>query len=219
MDLPDERVRVHMAAQYDSELAYLDSELGRLLAHLEARGLLADTLIVVTSDHGEGFLEHGTLTHGHSLYQNEVHVPLVIYDPLTPVGKVVESPVSSTAVTPWLLGRLGGRLPEGLRATPELTALGPVVSELYGYKAGEKLTVIRQDGLKLTVSSTGRTQLHDLHADPEEREPLNAGRPADVTRLLEALNGWKEANPETIREARTLSESDREQLRMLGYAE
>ena len=66
---------------YDNCVAYLDERLGDLFAELQKRGLLEHTLIIVTSDHGEGLGEHGLFDHGESLYRNEIRVPLVIVPP------------------------------------------------------------------------------------------------------------------------------------------
>jgi arylsulfatase A-like enzyme len=80
---------------YDSCLAYLDDEIGRLIGDLERRGVLENTWIVITSDHGEGLGEHELFDHGESLYSQEIHVPLVILPPSSiTLGAVVRHPVS-----------------------------------------------------------------------------------------------------------------------------
>ena len=66
---------------YDDCISYLDSQIGKLMDELESRGLLKNTLVVITSDHGEELGEHGLFGHGRSLYSQEVHVPLVILAP------------------------------------------------------------------------------------------------------------------------------------------
>ncbi len=66
---------------YDDCIAYLDREVGSLLDELERRGSLQDTWVIVTSDHGEEFGEHGVYNHGYSLFLPEVHVPLVVIPP------------------------------------------------------------------------------------------------------------------------------------------
>ena len=66
---------------YDSCLAYLDEQLGVLFDELERRGALDDTVVVITSDHGEGLGEHGLFDHGESLYNTEIDVPLLILLP------------------------------------------------------------------------------------------------------------------------------------------
>ena len=80
---------------YDDCIGYLDSQIGRLMEELESRGLLDNTLVVITSDHGEELGEHGLFGHGRSLYSQEVHVPLVIIAPGgSATGRVVGEPVS-----------------------------------------------------------------------------------------------------------------------------
>ena len=80
---------------YESCMASLDRQIGELFEELEHRNLLEDTLVIVTSDHGEHFSERGFFGHGRSLYRPEVHVPLLIFDPSsrTP-GLTIAEPVS-----------------------------------------------------------------------------------------------------------------------------
>ena len=79
---------------YDNCIAALDRRIGSLLDDLDRRGVLRDTLVIITSDHGEQFGEHGVFNHGFSLYAHEVHVPLLIIAPTGPAGRTVSQPVS-----------------------------------------------------------------------------------------------------------------------------
>jgi len=80
---------------YAGALAYLDSRLGALLAELDRRDLLANTIVIVTADHGEEFGEHGVFYHGNSLYQTVARVPLIInWNGHLPAGRIVDAPVS-----------------------------------------------------------------------------------------------------------------------------
>ena len=80
---------------YDRAIRYIDDEIGRLLAELDRRGLLDETLIIVTADHGEEFAEHGVFDHGNSLYWPGIHVPLIMALPgAVPEGATVSHPVS-----------------------------------------------------------------------------------------------------------------------------
>ncbi len=79
---------------YDDCIAFLDEQLGRLLDQLRRQGLLDNTVVIITSDHGEAFGDHGHFGHGPGLYLEEIGVPLVILSPNAPAGRVVESPVS-----------------------------------------------------------------------------------------------------------------------------
>ncbi|MDB5351306.1 MAG: Arylsulfatase [Planctomycetota bacterium] len=92
---------------YDDCIASLDAELGRLFAELDRRGLRDDTIIVLTSDHGEHFGEHDLFGHGVSLYEPEVHVPLLIFAPGVPRGRTMEAPVSLRDIPSTLVDMIG----------------------------------------------------------------------------------------------------------------
>jgi len=94
---------------YDDCMAYLDDQLGRLFNELEATGLLQNTLVLITSDHGEHFGEHaGIFIHGKTLYSQEIRVPLVVIDPgRVPSSKVISAPVSLRDLPATVLDLLG----------------------------------------------------------------------------------------------------------------
>jgi arylsulfatase A-like enzyme len=84
---------------YDGAIAYVDSQIGYLLAELEKRGVIEDLVVILTSDHGEAFGDHGFFRHEHSLYREVLHVPLIFYRP----GKVpselrIKQPVTIAAI-------------------------------------------------------------------------------------------------------------------------
>jgi arylsulfatase A-like enzyme len=94
--------------RYDASIAYLDAELERLLTVLERRGLLANTIVVVTSDHGEEFGEHGFVGHGESLYAQVLSVPLVVIAPgRAPAGVRISRVVSTRHLGATLVGLAG----------------------------------------------------------------------------------------------------------------
>jgi arylsulfatase A-like enzyme len=106
-----------LVAAYDAEIAWLDDELGRLLAAVPP-----NTVVVVFSDHGEAFKEHGWLLHGATLYEEEVHVPLLVRLPNGRVaGKVIDEPVMLLDVAPTILAGCGIGVPkqfQGLDLAP-----------------------------------------------------------------------------------------------------
>ena len=101
---------------YDSEVAYTDEQVGRLLDHLRHEGLLDHTLVVLTADHGEEFGDHGRWGHTVRLYEELVNVPLVIHYPGQPAA-VESRPVALVDVLPTVLAVLGLPTPPEIRGT------------------------------------------------------------------------------------------------------
>jgi arylsulfatase A-like enzyme len=94
---------------YDGAIAYVDDHIGKLLAELQRRGLTQNTLVVITSDHGESFGEHGLLEHNNSLYREVIHVPLIFWWPgRIPAGARITQIVTNAALPATLLDLIGG---------------------------------------------------------------------------------------------------------------
>lgn len=92
---------------YDASIYCLDGQIAALLQALQKRQLLSNTIVVFTSDHGDGFGEHGLMSHGNSLYSELIHVPLIMVGPGIPAGTVVERPASLMWLAPTLLSLTG----------------------------------------------------------------------------------------------------------------
>jgi arylsulfatase A-like enzyme len=172
--------------RYDGEIAFADHAVGRLLARLHSDGRLTDTLVVVTSDHGEAFGEHGVETHGQSLFEEELHVPLIIYLPNDAgrgfASKRIPWPMDLTDVTPTLLHAVG--------ATPRFpmhgeSLLGPALDD-HPLKTPEafaetrlpyaRLQALRQGPTKTIINHlTGTAWQTDLRTDPNEHAPNVTG--------------------------------------------
>jgi arylsulfatase A-like enzyme len=102
-------------ALYDEQILAVDEELGKLFEELTKRGLDKNTIVIWTSDHGEEFNEHGGIFHGHSLYDELVHVPLIIrYPKGLPQGRTVNKLVRLIDIYPTIMELAGLQLPEGL---------------------------------------------------------------------------------------------------------
>jgi len=124
---------------YDGEILALDAHLGELLRRLDER--FPDTVVVLTSDHGEEFLEHGGFGHGDTLYEEVLHVPMIVAGPGVASGARVATVVSLVDVVPTLLDRVGAPLPAGLDGRSVLAELGaggaaPGTSTAAGAAAG-----------------------------------------------------------------------------------
>jgi arylsulfatase A-like enzyme len=197
---PSAQMLVHRIDRYDESLRYLDEHIGRLLAQLEQRGLLENTAIIVTSDHGEHFGEHGLHEHGKSLYTQETQVPLIIRRPGGTAGGRVKEPVSTINLAA-TVGALTGLPPATFPGRSLLPQRGgstdgvPVFSEmgetgLRGAPAGQgwlRSLVDRQ--WHFILRQNGEMELYDLVQDPEETNNLapSPDHAAVVRRLRDKL--------------------------------
>lgn len=206
----DQRVETTAWAEnaYDGGLAWLDSQVGVLFAELERRGLLDSTVIIVTSDHGEEFGEHGLFDHGNSLYRQAVQVPLVLRAPgRVPAGIRVEAPVSLRDLPMTVLELTGlsaqERFPGASLSRHFGTGGGPDTllqgvrkairqPERYPAAQGDLLAISDDSVRYIRNLGTGEEQLFDLLGDPHERHNLAAapdaqGRLAGLRAALEHL--------------------------------
>jgi arylsulfatase len=199
---PDEQA--HLKNLYDGEVAYLDACLGRLLDDLAARGLLETTVVALTADHGEEFFEHGQLGHGYSLYEELLHVPLVLAGPGLPAGVRDPRPVSTAALAATLL-ELGGAPAQGLEPPllPPLAApRGPVFSAVRTQLFGPRHVLLSgrdAEGRKvvLTLDESGAlqgAQCFHLPTDPGELRPLERERMPEAERAA-----WDALGAATLR--------------------
>lgn len=102
-DLTPEQLQSEIDA-YDGSISYVDDQIKDLFGELDKRGSLNNTIVIITSDHGESLGEHGLLQHSASLYLQEIHVPLIIWRPgMVPANKQVDTPISTTALPSTIL--------------------------------------------------------------------------------------------------------------------
>jgi arylsulfatase A-like enzyme len=222
--------------RYEQEIRYTDELMGGFLDALAARGLAGRTVVVVTSDHGEGFGEHWkAVGHGFDAHDEAVLVPLLIRAPgLVPPGLVVEEQVGLADLVPTLLELLGVPAPPDLAGRSFAGLLSgraegfeerPLVLETLGDQSG-----VRTRHTKLLEWEGGALRLYDLAADPGERRNLAASRPeavAEARRVLAqhraACEAWRRARPLDRDGGSERPWSDEDEidakLRALGYLE
>lgn len=215
---------------YNGEVAYVDSEVGRLLEGVSARGLDENTIVVITSDHGEEFLDHGGFEHGHALYDELLHVPLILRVPslleaAAPPARSVPITVRQIDLAPTLCELAG--LPEvpafeGESLVPLLRGEAgkdrPVLSQ--GNMWGPSGEAWRNAGAKLIRQAAfGGVELYDIQADPGERNDLAA----QAVELRERLSAELDLVMESFAagamggEAPALDAEQLERLQSLGY--
>lgn len=170
--------RQHLIDLYDGEIAYVDAEIGRLLAALEEREVLADTVVVVTADHGEEFKEHGALGHAKTLYNEQLAIPLIIAGtPRFPPGQRHAAPVSLVDVAPTILALVRGGAADGFDGVPLDAPVDPARAVFAdGIRLGDDLRAARLGIYKAIEEVAGeRRSFFDLGRDPGELAP----RPED----------------------------------------
>jgi len=174
-----ERDRRHLEALYDGEISYHDVHFDAIMRGLERRDLMQDTMVVITADHGEEFWDHGSVGHGHSVYEELLHVPLFVRVPGLATGEV-RAPVGLVDVVPTVLSVLGEEVPADLAGRsflPEL--LGEDLAEprvvVSGFMDAWRTVVVGHH--KLVHRTAERVALYDLDADPQERTDLAPEHP------------------------------------------
>jgi arylsulfatase A-like enzyme len=201
-----ERDKTLIRDAYDDCLAALDEQLGNLFATLEQKGVLDDTLVIMTSDHGEELGEHGLYGHGKSLYSPELHVPLLMFGPKglhIPTGRVVDVPVSLRDVAATVVDRLGmtvhspfpgGSLAQHWESEESAAHASPILSEVSLRKKASRrvkrvpamrgsMASLVLDGKVYIRDALGGEVMYDLAGD--RTEAVNLAGVAGFSPMLE----------------------------------
>jgi hypothetical protein len=161
--------------RYLRELRLVDDQLGRLRAAIDERGLASRTTVIVTADHGEAFGEHGTHQHGVTLYDELVHVPLIIASPGAPAG-AIEQPVSLIDLGPTVLDLFGQPTPGsymGQSLVPFLRGQRPTLTRPIIAESRLKQSLLFPDRVKVIRDQRrGTEEAYDLVRDPLELRNL-----------------------------------------------
>lgn len=218
--LPPEPFSSRSANPYDGEIAFVDRQLGRLVAAVESANP-GHTLTVVTADHGEALGEHGEHHHGYLVQEATLRIPLLMYAPgAIRAGVHVDARVSQIDLTPTILSLLGVPLPEGLDGV-DLSASPPpdrpIIAETlegrvhYGWAA---LSAIYEGALKYVDGPS--PELYDLSRDPLEHRDLAPAQRAEAATLRRRLHAM--LGPEDLMLSEEPLDADAvARLRALGY--
>lgn len=188
-------------ANYDSEIAFVDSYVGKVVDKLKAEGVFDDVVLVITSDHGEAFDEHGYFFHGQTLYDEIINVPLIIRVPGW-FSRKVEGPVSLVDVAPTLLELWGYTIPADFQGTSLVESMmgraevpdRPVFAELLPYTSWKEhhTAVIDGDEKFIKVFTTNTEEYYDLAEDPGEQTNIAAEKPEAVERLRKLVEEFRQ---------------------------
>jgi len=195
--LRDEDVKFWRAI-YDEKIQRTDALFKKFLAEYEKMGLMDKTIFVLTSDHGTEFHEHKRFDHGFSLYDELIHVPLIIKLPKVKAGKVIRDQVSSIDVMPTILDLLDVKMPEGARTQLRGASLVPglkgktvakdVYSETDYRQYTYKRSITTRDGWKFIYTLEDKSrELYNMKSDPGETKNLAASDPRRAYELEQKL--------------------------------
>ncbi len=215
--------------RYDESLHHLDAKLGELFAAMEASGVMGRAWLFITSDHGESFREHETTSHGSSIYDEQVRIPLIVKPPPGIRLPRTREPVSLLDVTTTIAaiaGRDGFGQGHDLRQPPmpgrvvgiEFRGRFRTEVEQYGATADDPARAVVIGRLKL-LERGGRYELYDLADDPSEladRGREQAALVADLAARLPVDQGDDGSRDGTV-PTRALDSEEAEELRALGY--
>ena len=219
---------------YRAEVRYVDDRIGRFIDRLKKLGLFEESLIVLTSDHGEEFWEHGGVRHGHSFYNEVLGVPLLVKLPrsLATAPRRVDGNVSTVSVTPTVLELCGLSFNAAQFSAPSLVPLfyddvaqdQPPVFSTHPSHLEDREAIAQGRWKYIRFEHVDREELYDLEADPSEQMNIAAREP-ERTETLEALISEHRLESEQLKRrygiGRRASAEERrqlrEQLRSLGY--
>lgn len=230
-DPPEPYRSLYRDEPYLGAIAFIDSQIGRVLSQLESRHVLDRTVIAVVADHGESLGDHGEPSHGLFVYESVIRVPLIIRAPLSGVGHHrIHEPTRSVDLLPTVLDMLGtSPSPSSIDGVSLLPMMRGQAHDLgleayseteyplnhFGWSA---LMSLRRDRFKLVEAP--KPELYDLDTDPGELRNLYAERPALADRMQRRLKVLRsESSRRTVSQSDTLSVSHRpdERLAGLGY--
>src|SRR5262245_52753785 len=212
----------HLRKLYDGDIRSWDDAFGALVSTLAARGVLDRTIIIVVADHGEEFFEHGKLTHGAHLYDETVHIPLVLVGPGIAAGRRQDM-APQIDLPPLVTALLGASTPAGLSGRDLFTtrdgvdAVSEIVSGFGDDGAGAGTVSLRTPRWKMIRPAGGAVELYDLAADPGESTNLGPDAP-ETAALAARLDRWASAAPRPPQTEET-DPGLRKRLRQLGYVE
>ncbi|HZT07154.1 MAG TPA: sulfatase [Chloroflexota bacterium] len=197
-----------LRAMYASEVSYTDHYIGQVLGYMGRQGMLDNTIVVVTADHGESLGERGTSwtdgmywLHGDDVYTPGIQVPLVIYDPRSTRGhQVLTAPIQHIDIMPTILDLLDLPRPaqaQGRSIVPLMRGAEDGSDRVAITVLGDdsQVAINAADGWKLIVNrETGERELYNIDTDPKEARNLITDAPLMASALERRLDSWAQAN-------------------------
>src|SRR6267154_3495100 len=213
---------------YDGEIAFADSQVGRLIAFLKAKDLYRNTLIVLSGDHGESLGEHGEKTHGFFIYNATLHVPVIIHLPQGP-AHLVTNMVSLADLMPTILAALKIDIPPQVQGHSLLALMAPkkdvdsrnLYAETFLPRLHFNWSELRSvENENYQFIDAPKPELYDLSKDPGEKLNLYSEKKAVAEELRARLNKLvhQYSADQELAEKTGLDPALMERLKSLGYA-
>ena len=210
---------LQLAASYDGLIAMIDQEIGNLFEELKTLGLYDNSLIIVTSDHGEAFFEHGFLAHSNTPYEELIRVPLIIKFPSSQFkGSIIDRQVRHIDLLPTLLDYLGKKSSSSsgaslLRLLEDPSANFPqtAVSEF------EETIALRSQNSKYIRFNDAKAEFYDLIHDPDEKRNLMNSTQTETDNFRKIAEKIVFLRTRNVGKEVTVDEKTVEELKALGY--
>jgi arylsulfatase A-like enzyme len=231
----------HILALYDGEIRFTDEHVGRILARLKELGLMDNTVVLITADHGDEFFEHGNKGHHRTVYDEVTRIPFALHVPGGEhTGRTIDEQVSLLDVFPTLLDAAGFRPPADAEGESlagwlrgERSTRQAIYSDFYD-KRGFNLQVARRTATDKTIQHfnrithprRGSLEYYDLAGDPGERDNRASEQPAKMREGIEKMTDWLESQWRAHRRTELsttgvgsieIDAETQERLKALGY--
>ncbi len=225
----------HLINLYDAGILQLDDGISRLLSFLEKHRLLDNTVLIITADHGEEFLDHGGVLHGQTQYEEMIHVPLIMHGPGIPKSKRIKKVASLVDIMPTILSLQGIAPPASLDGI-DLSVLWreskSALPQRYVFAEASKGAAVPKENnpgfdIKRAVRhpryklhydrQTKQVQLYDLRLDPAEKVDVASEHPALVDSMFSQLKEFMNIKSQSGTTLKPLSPEEIQRLKSLGY--
>ena len=207
-------------SQYDGEISFLDYNLGKLFRKLKELNVYDSSLIVITSDHGELFGEHGFRFHGNPMYEGVLKVPLIIKFPFNQKIGQEKKKITLPDIYSTILSICRLPVPDDISGKSFGSNAVPVVAEFNNYSLGEHRVLYDEPYKYMKYEQKRSPELYDLKKDPSEQVNLSENLPAITRGMDRQLKEWiREHKPKVDagEETGTISREVEEGLKALGY--
>jgi arylsulfatase A-like enzyme len=208
---------LYQFSQYKGAVEYIDSQLGNLFDHLKKLGIYETSLIIITSDHGEFFGEHGYYTHRKPMYEEEIKVPLLIKYPFKQRIGLVKERVTLKNLYPTILSLCHMPIPDYLAKETLERSSSSIISELYDFNFKTQRNIYSRNYKYMYFKEGKSPELYDLDKDPQETNNLAVNQKAIKAQMACSLKAVENRLRPYYKTEQGEGEEIKGTLKALGY--